>query len=377
MTDTRYKGGMDAREQLSACATSAGILASPEDRHNYRRVWARDGVIAALGAVVAELPRGPGWLRTTLETLAGAQGPVGQVPSNVTCGESPAVSYGTAAVRLDASLWFMVGVGVLARLDGGASETLVQAALRARTFLRAWEGNEGGLLYVPRAGNWADEYPVLGYTLYDNALRLWAEREVDGLLTARGQAAEARDYMSPLRRALLAGPTPLSWSDPAELSSTFFGFGTALLALLAPEEDARPALDWLEAHVQAGLLPAFSPPIRPEDPAWAHLEALAGYGLRNTPGRYHNGGLWPVVSGWAAAAARLRGRDALADVLAAGISAANRDGAFPEFVDAIDGTFGGTRGMAWSAAAELLATAPRPAVAALVGAALTPPAAEA
>ena len=27
---------------------------------------------------------------------------------------------------------------------------------------------------MPTSGNWADEYPIEGYTLYDQVLRLWA-----------------------------------------------------------------------------------------------------------------------------------------------------------------------------------------------------------
>ena len=72
------------------------------------------------------------------------------------------------------------------------------------------------------------------------------------------------------------------------------------------------------------------------------------------------------MTGWAAAAARLHGRDALADRLAGGIAAANSAGAFPEFVDDNTGEGAGTLHMAWSASAELLAHAPRASVAKLM-----------
>ena len=47
---------------------------------------------------------------------------------------------------------------------------------KAFDVLRAWEFNERHLLYTPLSGNWADEYPLHGYLLYDNCLRLWALR---------------------------------------------------------------------------------------------------------------------------------------------------------------------------------------------------------
>lgn len=373
---------MDAQRQLAACATEAGILASPDDEHNYRRVWARDGIISALGALASGLDEAPGWLEATLRTLAAHQGPVGQVPSNVTVGgklsgRGPGVSYGTAAVRVDASTWFMVGVSVLARQHPGrVDEALVTAVAGARRFLRAWEGNERGLLYTPRAGNWADEYPVLGYTLYDNALRVWAEREADQLARAHPVEAakahlvvEERDLQAAIAEALaLHSDQPLAFVGPGERSDRFCGFGCALAALTGVGDRTSALLDVIERHVRRDLVPAFWPPIEEGEPAYAQLEGLAGYGMRNTPGRYHNGGLWPVVTSWAAAAARVHGRDALADRLAEGISAANRAGDFPEFVDDNDGAGAGTLHMAWSAAGELLAGAPREQVAALVGA---------
>ena len=140
----------------------------------------------------------------------------------------------------------------------------------------------------------------------------------------------------------------------------------ALAALVDVGGRAGALLKVVERHVRRDLVPAFWPPIAPEEHTYAQLEALAGYGMRNTPGRYHNGGLWPVVTGWAAAAARLHGRDALADQLASGISSANAADSFPEFVDDNDGTGAGTRHMAWSAAAELMANAPKAAVSSLV-----------
>lgn len=377
---------MDAQRQLLACFSPAGLLASPDDEHNYRRVWSRDGTVAALGALAGGVEAAPDWLERTLRTLAAHQGPVGQIPSNVTVpaegsnddeSQAARVSYGTAAVRVDATTWFIVGVGVLARaapdlVDGA----LLGAVARGRRFLRAWEGNERGLLTIPRAGNWADEYPVLGATLYDNALRIWAEREANALARSHPKGAEAglvieeRALASAVDEALLGSALeagrPVAWVSPGERSDQFCGFGCALAALVDVAGRQRALLDVIESHVRRDLLPAYWPPMPPGHPQYAVLEGLAGYGMRNTAGRYHNGGLWPVLTGWAAAAARLHGRDALADRLAGGIAAANRAGAFPEFVDDNTGEGAGTLHMAWSASAELLAHAPRASVAKLM-----------
>ncbi|CAN0599201.1 unnamed protein product, partial [Laminaria digitata] len=86
------------------------------------------------------------------------------------------------------------------------------------------------------------------------------------------------------------------------------------------------------------------------------LHALADYGFRNAPGRYHNGGLWPMVNGFAAAAFRRHGDVKRADAITDAIGAANIRDAFPEYLDANTGEGAGTRNMAWSAAAEYWAT---------------------
>lgn len=348
---------MHAIHQLRQCVTEAGVLASPDDAHNYRRVWARDGIISALGALAGDVDDACDWLHATLTTLAQHQGPVGQIPSNVALGDDDdvQVSYGGNAVRIDATLWFMVGVGVWHRLQDDVDEQLISAAVRGRAFIRCWEGNERRLLYIPRAGNWADEYPVLGYTLYDNSLRVWAESEVDGLVANADDDKRVFDYA--IVQALVDEHGPLAYVGPGERCRRFCGFGAALAALLDVGQRKDLFLDVIEQHVRHNLVPAFWPPIDRGEPDYTVLEHLAAYGMRNTPGRYHNGGLWPVVSGFAAAAARRHGRDELADHLAQGVDSHNAAGDFPEFVDVNDRSAGGTLHMAWSAAASLWAHA--------------------
>ncbi|MBK7466490.1 MAG: hypothetical protein IPJ43_06555 [Saprospiraceae bacterium] len=56
-------------------------------------------------------------------------------------------------------------------------ELLKPAIYKCLNVLEIWEYNSRGLIYTPLGGNWADEYPTSGYTLYDNVLRYWALRE--------------------------------------------------------------------------------------------------------------------------------------------------------------------------------------------------------
>ena len=116
-------------------------------------------------------------LKDSLKTLADHQHEMGMIPSNVQP-ETGSVSYGSLTGRIDASTWFIIG-SVLYYLESGDRsfyEDLTPAIQKALTFLKCCEFNACGWLYTPLSGNWADEYPVHGFTLYDNCLYVWAKK---------------------------------------------------------------------------------------------------------------------------------------------------------------------------------------------------------
>jgi hypothetical protein len=191
----------------------------------------------------------------------------------------------------------------------------------------------------------------------DNALYRWALAEVHDAARRLGRPAP------PLARPADEVPLHRLWHedrylaglDPGGPRTAWDALGTALaLWVGAPGGDPSVVLDDARSRLDHDLLPAFAPVIHPSDPAWGALQAAANHGFRNHPGHYHNGGLWPMVAGFWALAARAHGDDALADRLQRGIRAANAHG-FPEFLVAGTGEPEGARGQAWSAAGELLA----------------------
>jgi hypothetical protein len=354
-----------ALELLRRCVTPAGLLAAVEERTNYRRVWARDGCICGLAALAQRDTELIAALRTTLTTLAKHQGAAGQIPSNVAV-DGRDVSFGTSVGRVDATAWFIVASCLYGRLvDDSLVDELWPALERAAAVLRAWEMNDAGLLYVPVSGDWADEYLLSGYLLYDQLVRLWGQRE----LAAAGERLQRSVEPHPRELATLiadrfhSADTPylLAGFQPGTIHQQFDAFGNALACILevGSIDDRHAALKHAASLARFDLVPAFHPTIEPDDPRYQTLRNIAGARLRNEPGRYHNGGLWPVVTGfWAVAAARL-GEHALARRFAEGIERANRlaGGGFHEYLDARSGEPGGVRGQAWSAAGELLAQA--------------------
>jgi len=102
------------------------------------------------------------------------------------------------------------------------------------------------------------------------------------------------------------------------------------------------------------LVPSFWPPIRQGDDGWRDLRNAWRDRFSNTPGHYHNGGLWPVVNGWWGLALLEGGYRPAAIDLEETLQTANAVGGFPEYLDAHEGSARGTSPCTWSAAGALL-----------------------
>ena len=167
-----------ARTLLKKCTTAHGFLASPTRSDNYRRIWARDGIIIGLAALMTDDREMIAALGDTLKALANHQGPHGEIPSNVDV-NSGRVSYGGMTGRVDADLWFVIGCGEYwqATDDDVFMERMLPVIDKVIFLLGAWEFNNRGVaICTPLPGDWADEYVHNGYILYDQLLYLQALR---------------------------------------------------------------------------------------------------------------------------------------------------------------------------------------------------------
>jgi glycogen debranching enzyme len=389
-----------AIELIRECATEEGFLASTTDRDNYRRIWGRDGCIIGLAALLTGDPELHDACQRTLLTLAKHQGPHGEIPSNV----DPAagrISYGGTAGRVDADLWFVICCGQYWRTSGDDEflQSVLENLERVRFLLGAWEYNARGLIYVPLTGDWADEYVHNGYVLYDQLLYLQALREMAAvhrwLHGSQDHALEERlcrlkhlirdnywidggggvpddvyhEVLYEKAESVEAGSRDryfLSFFSPAGYGYRFDAMANVLASLLDVADDRQRAR--IDAHIATQivqedlmLLPAFHPVITPKDADWGELQMTFSYQFKNQPYEYHNGGLWPLVTGFYAADLARRGTTELARKYLDGIHRANAqetDGqpwSFPEFLHGQQHTPGGTRRLGWSAAAAVIA----------------------
>jgi hypothetical protein len=262
---------------------------------------------------------------------------------------------------------------------------------RALFLAECWEYNNRGLIYTPLSGNWADEYILQGYILSDLLLyerALYGAGLVFKNKNWQKKAAELRELLVvnywPLRQLIddplvyhphayrhqaeqRELPYWLAAFSPAGYISVFDGLaqGLALITQLGSEEQQQQVMEYvagLTEQTGSALLPAFWPVIQPDSPQWAALEANHLYGeVKNQPYMYHNGGLWPMVTGIYTLGLMQQGQKERALQLLQAINEANRQGREGrqwEFAEYHSGQIHqpeGTSHLAWSAAAGVLA----------------------
>jgi hypothetical protein len=153
--------------------------------------------------------------------------------------------------------------------------------------------------------------------------------------------------------------------SPSGYGYRFDAFANVLASLLDVADDGqRDKVDaFIEGeliHPDMPLLPAFHPVIAPVDEDWEDLQVMFSYTFKNKPYEYHNGGLWPMVTGFYVADLARRQKTQQAGDYLQGLHRANalvmenEAWGFPEFVHGQKFTPGGTRHQGWSAAGAIL-----------------------
>jgi hypothetical protein len=340
--------------------------------------------------------------KRTLKTLAAHQGPHGEIPSNVDT-RTRRVSYGGTAGRVDADLWFVIACSQYWKATGDDAflNEMLETLEKVRFLLGVWEFNNRGLIYVPLTGDWADEYLHTGYVLFDQLLYLQAQREFCSIhkyihgtedhdlmervyrlknliranywLKEREELPEMVYHEVPYKKGLKAKNRCAEkyWApffSPAGYGYRFDALANVLASLLlvADGDQAEKVDLYIEDNIMPEKrlpLPAFHPVITPKDDDWEELQMTFSYTFKNEPYEYHNGGLWPFVTGFYVADLVRRKKKEKAEHYLQAIHKANKsmmDGkewSFPEYIHGKSYKAGGTAHMGWSAAAAVIAQA--------------------
>lgn len=300
-----------------------GFLATVHTSDNYRRVWARDSAILSLALLVSDKSEYYNQIKKSIISLQLKQAQTGAIPSNIS--ESDAVnqpaSFGSLVGRVDATTWWLIMAMnyIKKTTDNTLKNDIEVAVYKALSVLDSWEFNNRNLVYTPMGGNWADEYIISGYTLYDNLLRFWslllvaevyndesiatkaAEVKATILANFHPEAPPKKQTIHPRIHQDFQTNHPEFWPmsfDPSGYQYTWDTAANALLLLLGfPKEKTVNNFKSIATNYGHHLVPAFYPVINQSDKDWDLLKENYNYSFKNFPNHFHNGGSWPVMFG--------------------------------------------------------------------------------
>jgi hypothetical protein len=333
----------------------------------YPEPYTRDLMIGSLGIMASGNEELAASLGRTLAALAEHQSPLGLIPGIADEAEDLGAS--------DTTPLFLIGLAAYRSISRSPGH-LEDAAQRALAWCEYQSPEDRVLVAQQPTSDWRDEQWVPGHGLYVNAL-------VHGSLVLFGHGARAatlREEMSlPVGSeqaprhtrgglALSERPYLALWSHKNDHSPRFdlLGNSLAILCGAVSHERAVATLSWVEevcgtmrvsGELVAGTTPNLIPSISRGEADWR-----SRYEDFNQPGEYHNGGIWPFVSGFHVAALVAADQLALAEQKLIELTALCKkkkngelDFGFNEWVRASDGSPRGEDYQFWSASMYLYA----------------------
>lgn len=274
----------------------------------YPEPYTRDLLLSLLGIAVSENKELIESIRKVLKTLAKNQTEHGHIPSLVHDKDDLGAS--------DTTPLFLLAIGIFRKVTG-EKNFLQNASRKALTWMAYQSPTDRYLVAQQPTSDWRDEQWVMGYGLYVNTLvysylRLFEQyEEADRLLREMKHFTITGDVIHRhVHEGLVVPNKPYYalWSYKLYSSERFdlLGNSLAILSGLASPTRGEEMIAWIEEETLSmrkkgklalDLPPNFFPFIKPGDPDWR-----LRYEKFNMPGEYHNGGIWPFISGFYVAA---------------------------------------------------------------------------
>lgn len=298
---------------------------------NYYSVWARDGAITVIGSLplITQDEAIHQCQRQTLITLLDNISPNGQLPANVRIADQRPDYSGVGGIAaIDSGLWVVIA------FYSYVSHTHDLDFLRHYTnqlqmvmdWLSAHDSNNDALLEIPEAGDWTDLFGRSYNVLYDEVLWYRCNICYGHLLQMLGDEQRAGDYLRwarVIKREILANFWPstqqniyqtISFAEqqfsigdaryliaqitPFDFSWRCDTFGN-ILAYLYDVTDTKRASQTFRFMWGVGINEPYPiknlyPAVTVGDKDWRQYYTV---NLLNLPHHYHNGGIWPFVSG--------------------------------------------------------------------------------
>jgi len=374
-----------AIEALRRCCIPDGLKASGRPL-GHHQIWARDSMVASLGARLVDDAEIQAALRASVALLSRHRTPWGAIPNNV----DAATLRPNFRAYADGGLWWIIGSTLVDPDPDG-----VRAVLR---WYECQDVDQSGLLSMQESSDWQDLFCTRGKGLYLNCLYVLALRSAAWLFESpdpqesrrcRWRAEETAAAVNAsfwyrgdgdLSRHMIhtfstesAGPADslgrkrwiprkrylaresyylpyLAFRAAGEWFDTL-GNLMAILAGIADAPRAGAILDFIARHqVNRWPVRSLTPTVQPGDPDWRDY-----YGELNLPYCYHNGGVWPFIGGFYVATLVAAGRLEEASAALEALAELNLRGEFNEWHHGETGEPMGVRDQAWSAGMYLFA----------------------
>lgn len=307
--DTSKEAYTQAIRVLQNTARPGGFFASGLPG-GYEATWARDSMIASLGASLIDKKfQEP--FRNSLAILAKHQSLHGQIPNAVGDFNEERQSDVTFN-SIDSTLWYIIGHHVYAETFHDADFFIAhhKSIEAAYTWITYQDPNEDGLPVQQPTMDWQDAFPhkygrvLLTQALYFAVLNM-LEKTTQAQRLGRVINGEQEQYLS-LFDKKRGYYLPWIWKthDTYREEATWFDtFGNlmAIVSGLATPHIAASILVYIEKEKIHRPYPckALWPPIKKNSRDWQpYFEACEA----RTPYQYLNAGIWPFLGGWYVAA---------------------------------------------------------------------------
>ncbi len=284
----------------------------------YPEPYTRDLMISILGIAVSGNEKLTVAMEKTLQILSKNQSERGHIPSFVHDSGNRGAS--------DTTPLFLLAVGIFRKYTGRA-DFLKEAVQKALKWMEYQSPSDEYLIAQLPTSDWRDEQWVLGFGLFVNTLTysylkmLGYDERAQKLQSAMQHfTITSNSNDTHLHEGMVVKKKPYYalWSYKIYSSERFdlLGNSIAILSGLAAPDRAEHMIAWIEdqchkmmenGDLALPIAPNLFPFILPEDSDW-----LPRYETFNKPGDYHNGGIWPFVSGFQIAALTAAGKHKLA-----------------------------------------------------------------
>ncbi|MCK5416612.1 hypothetical protein KAI92_04250 [Candidatus Parcubacteria bacterium] len=307
MKNIKEKAYRKAIEVLKKSSKSTGLYASGLEG-GYEATWARDSMITALGASLADKEfKTP--VKKSLNLLKKWQTKNGQIPNCVGSYNLDRRSDKTYN-SIDSSLWYIIGhyVYATAYKDNTLLESHKNSIARALIWLKYQDPNEDGLLSQQPTMDWMDAFPhkygnvINTQALYYGTLKMIGGKKLDNHAEHIKKVinGDIEAYLK-LWDKKLGFYLPWNWKNhdgDREQEEWFDSMGNCLAIItgLAKKSQAESIIKHIEKekiNLPFGMK-AIWPPIKQSDKEWHSYFSKCD---AKTPLEYLNGGIWPFIGG--------------------------------------------------------------------------------